>query len=165
MPNQLSEPPETTIRDLLVNNWVPSNTASYDPTLAAGDSDLLPIHEGNYNSSLSDPQISITRPGGEDNTIPGMDPGGGGPTWIRAGDPLVQCWAEKDTKYNGEQAEDMVRLLRLECERIIHANATGANELFQLFPRWDGRFPDPDDVTSPRWQSQLRISYTWMKTP
>lgn len=165
MPNQLTESPETTVRDLFVNNWIPSNTASYDPTLAAGDSNLLPIHFGNYDSSLSDPQISITNSTGEDNTQAGIDPSGGGPTWIRVGDPIVQCWAEQDATYNGEGAEDMVRLLRLECERIIHANATGANELFRLFPNWEGRFPDPDDVTSPMWQSQIRVTYSWLKTP
>lgn len=165
MPNQLSEPPEDTIRDLFLDDWIPSNTADYDPNLAAGDSNLLPIHQGNYDSTLSDPQISITVPGGEDNTNPGIDPGGGGRTWFRMGDPLVQCWAEKGEKYNAEQADDMVRLLRLECERIVHKHSTGAGELFELSPRWEGRFPDPDDVTSPKWQSQLRVTYTWFKNP
>lgn len=166
MPNQLSEKPQTTIRDLLVNNWVPGNTASYDPTVAASDSNSLPIHEGNHDSTLSDPQISITHPSGELNTIPGMDPGGGGAQWIREGEPIVQCWAEDDTTYNnGNDAEATVRLLRLECERVIHANNTGSGELFRLFPIWDGRFPDPEDYSSPMWQSQLRVNYTWLKTP
>lgn len=164
MPAQLSEKPSETIRDLLVANWNPSNTNSYDPTLSAGDPDLLPIHYGNYDSTLPDPQISITNSAGEDNTIPGIDPGGGGATWIRAGDPIVQCWAEDDVEYNGGlNAEDTVENLRLEAERIIHANTTGAGELLSLTPIWEGRFPDPDDVASPKWQDQMRVTYTWLK--
>lgn len=164
MPEQLAETPEKTIRDLLIAEWDSSNTNGYDPTLTMGDPDLLPIHFGNYNSELSDPQISIRNAAGEDNTTAGIDPGGGGATWIRVGDPLIQCWAEDDVEYNGGlNAEDTVRTLRYEAERIIHANNTGQDELFQLFPNWEGRFPDPDDVSSPTWQSQLRVTYSWLK--
>lgn len=165
MPTQLTEKPSKTVRDLLFNNWNAANTNSYDPNLPAGDSNLLPIHYGNYNSSLSDPQISITNNEGEDNTTFGIDPGGGGATHFRNGAVLVQVWAEDDVEYNGGlNAEDTVETLRLEAERVIHANSTGAGELLKLFPEWSGRFPDPDDVQTPTWQSQLRVNYEWFKS-
>lgn len=173
MPESLDEPATKTIRRLLYQNWEPTNTHGYDPSLnPSTDSDALPLHYGNYNSDLPDPQISIAQPQGE-RTVGGRWSGKnmqtGEMNQFRRGTPLIQCWAEYDGAYNdGEDAQDLVRSLRVEVERILgnfdQGPVAGGNSdiIWSFSVRWDGRFPD--DEVPPTWQSQLSVTYDWERS-
>lgn len=170
MPEQLSTQPDEQVRNLLVTDWVPANTQSYDPTLdPASDPNALPITFGNYVSDLPDPQVSLAVPQGEFNADgsthwSGAQGDGSGLNQWREGFVLVQCWASAGTDYNGVSARVVTKLLSDEVERVIGAYQHGVDELQLLAPHWDGRFPDPD-VGETMWQSQVRVSYQWERTP
>jgi hypothetical protein len=169
MPTELSKKAEQKIRDILVNNWDATNTAGYDPTSTPSDADFVRIHDGTYEASYADPQISITHPNGESvasaTNYSGFQGDGSGLNQDRVGNPLIQCWAETldDGDYRGESAEDIVRLLRLEVERVVQAHASADPEFFYVSVEWDGR--NPDNTATPTWQSQLTAQYQWLKEP
>lgn len=172
---QLDEPATHTVRRLLYTNWDPTNTNGYDPTLdPEQNSDGLPLHYGNHNAELPDPQVSLAQPQGEFNVggerWSGKNMGADRMVQHRRGAVLVQCWAESATTYNnGEAAEAVVQTLRQEVERVIGLfdegpTDGGANDgiITSFSTTWDGRFPDPqEDRTAPEWQSQVRVTYDW----
>lgn len=175
MPQQLDEEATKTVRRLLYENWVDTNAIGYDPTLdPEAESDALPIHFGNYNGDLPDPQISITQPQGE-FTIGGRWSGKnmttGEMNQFRRGTILVQCWAESGADYNGYAAKDVVHFLRNEVERIVNEHVEGPaageknDDIWSFSSEWNGRFPDPmEDPATPTWQSQVTVTYDWERS-
>lgn len=170
---QLDEQATHTVRRLLHENWDPGTTAGYDPTLnPETEGDALPLHFGNYNGDLPDPQVSIAQPQGE-FTIGGRWSGknmqADKMVQFRRGLVLVQCWATSGTTYNnGQTAKDIVATLREEVERVLGqfdqgpTSGANANVIVSFSTQWDGRFPDPEtDTTQPTWQSQVRVTYDW----
>lgn len=173
MAEQLEEQAGRTVRRLLYNNWTPSETLGYDPTLdPASSDDALPLHFGNYNSDLADPQISVAQPQGE-ATVGGRWSGKNMQTdsmnQFRRGFVLVQCWAESGADYNGETAKEVVSTLRQEVEDVMSdfdrgPTDGGANDgvITSFSTQWEGRLPDPtNDSVTPTWQSQVRVVYDW----
>lgn len=165
MPSQLNKRAELKIRDLLVANWIPANTAGYDPTVTDPDAPaFLRIHTGSYEATYADPQLTIESQTGEGGAgYSSMQGDGSGPNQRREGTPTIRCWAEAETDYNGESAEDIVHLLRLEVERIIHAHYQDDTEFYSLSVTWNGR--TADNASPPRWMATLTASYEWTKTP
>lgn len=171
MPEQLDEQAAKTVRRLLHDNWDPTNTLQYDPTLdPSNTSDALPLHFGNYSSDLPDPQVSVAQPQGEftvGGRWSGKNSSTGGMNQYRRGLILVQCWATTGDDYNGENARDIIELLRHEVERVIGQFTDGPapgetnDHIWSFSTSWEGRFPDPDAETSPTWQSQVMVTYDW----
>lgn len=173
----LDEPATETVRRLLHDDWTPSNTADYDPTLdPASNSNALPLHFGSYVGELPDPQISITQPQGEftvDGRWSGQNSATGDMNQFRRGMILVQCWAESGEQYgpNDLVVEELLPLLRTEVERIIDSYTLGPGSgsnsgvIWTFSTQWDGRFADPQtDTETPKWQSQVRVTYDWERT-
>lgn len=172
MPAALEEQANRTIRRLLYQDWEPSNTLGYAPDVAHTDAVAqLPIHYGNYNAELSDPQISVVQPQGEftvGGRWSGKRNGTAAMNQYRRGMVIVQCWAESGSSYQGEDAQDTVSVLRVEVERVLGAYADGpssgpnAGVITALSTQWDGRFPETNnEVTAPPWQSQVTVTYDW----
>lgn len=172
MPIELDEAATKTVRRLLYENWDPSNTAGYDPTLdPASDDDGLPMLYGNYVSTRSDPQVTISQPQGEHPVGGGRWTGmrnDGGMNQYRRGLVFIQCWAQASGTYNGESPQDVLYLLRVECERIIGefdkgpTSGPNAGKIWSFSSEWSGRFAEEmDDQADPTWQSQIVVTYDW----
>jgi hypothetical protein len=169
MPQALSEPPEYTIRDALLDNWDPLNTLDYDPNATPGTANWLPIHLGWYDTDGPDPQVSLTNfseptLGGGVTTYSGTSGDGSGPTQQRDGTGLITVHAEKGD-YNGDSnAQRTLHNIRTEIERIIQENATRIAPFQYVGVQWDGRTVDTE-VTPVVHQSQLTVKYGYLKTP
>lgn len=172
MPEELGERASETVRRLFHDEWDPTATFGFDPTLdPATSDDALPIHFGNYDSDLADPQVSITQPQGE-TTMGGERWSGknadGGMNQFRRGQVLVQVWAETGTTYNGETPQDVLYAIRTEAERIIGAFEDGpdsgpnAGIIWSFSSAWNGRMAEEEaDEPAPTWQSQVTVTYDW----
>lgn len=169
MPTRLSDNVLTLIRELLVNNWDPTATAGYDPTLAPSDSNFLLVHTGSYSYNPSDPQVAL--PTFEEGTLgggatgySGMAADGTGANQDRDGTVFINCWAEGEADYNGEHPQDLVDLLVGEVARILLANQTGYKELRRLAPGVE--IPNDDTDADPVvYGQQIEAAYGWVRTP
>ena len=180
MPAHLDEQAARTVRRMLRTHWEPSNTAGYAPDTSHADAtDVLPIHFGNYDSDLSDPQISLNQTQGEFTITnsggrwSGKNSSTGGMNQLRRGMVTVQCWAVDNVTYNGDHdADNLLPLLRHEVERAMGVVAntgptdggpnTGVIHSFSV--EWNGRQPKAQgDDTNVTWQSQLTVTYDWTR--
>lgn len=176
MAKQLDEQAADTLRRLLRHHWEPSNTEGYGPDSSHPDTtDLLPIHFGNYDSELSDPQLSLNQTQGEfivgGARWSGKNSATGQMNQFRRGQIIVQCWAVEGQTYNGDHdADDLLPLLRHEVERIVGDNTDGpssganAEKIHSFSVEWNGRMPKAQgDDTNVTWQSQLTATYDWTR--
>lgn len=165
MQERLSKPANRLLRQLCYEEWDPAKTHGYDPQNREGNTEL-PMHYGNYESDLPNPQISFTHPQGE-NIITRGKRGDGTTTQHRRGFVIVQCWGDIDEVYGTAEvtADQITDALREEVERIVHTHERGDHAetpgLEGLWSEWEGAFPDPED--DEKWQSQVTVYYEWTK--
>lgn len=175
MPSQLSDLVLTIIRNVLVDNWDPTQAAGYNPRLAQDDPNFLLIHTGSYGYHPRDPQIALPTfeesvLGGGATGYTGMRGDGTGLNQDRDGTVFIECWAEGETSYNGEHPQDLVDLLAKEASRILQNHATGTTdasgdpELRYLSP--ETRFPNDDTDADPVVRGQqVTCGYGWLNEP
>lgn len=172
MADQLDEPATNTIRRLLYENWDPSETAGYDPTLDPASNDNgLPMLYGGYVSTRQDPQVTIAQPQGE-HIVAGNRWSGknsdGGMNQYRRGLVFVQTWAKASDTYNGETPQDILHAIRTHVEHILGefdegpTDGPNAGLIWSFSTEWAGRFANEvDDQGDPSWQSQVVVTYDW----
>lgn len=177
MATSLDEEADRTIRRLLRDNWEPSNTAGYGPDSSHADqTDLLPIHFGNYDSELADPQISLNQTQGEftvgNSRWSGKNSATGGMNQFRRGMVIVQGWAvDKQTYNNGLKPDGILPLIRREVERVVGLfevsgpeSGSNSDKIHSFSSEWNGRIPKAQgDDTNVTWQTQMTITYDWTR--
>lgn len=171
MATRLTQRPEKTFRDLFEANWTPGNTSGYDPTATAGTTTWLPIHFGEYEGDMRDPQIVLSNfaenvLGGGTALASGVAGDGSGVTQDRVGSGLATVFAEVGGSYrSSDNAETTVFLIRSELEAIVQAaGETGYGDFRYVGSRYDGG-STPPNATPPVYQEQVFLRYGWEKRP
>lgn len=171
MPTSLPKHPALIIRDLLVNNWDPSNTSSYDPSITdPTDSNFLAISRGWYTvGGGHDPYVGLTNfgegvLGGGQTGFSSMQGDGSGVGQVRDGTGLITVFAEADADYNGERAADIVDQIRTEIERIALEDVPfgGTTDFKHFSTSFDSESTDTD-VDPPVEQQQCSAGYSWFR--
>lgn len=171
MVSRLSKHPALIVRDLITDNWRPTNVAGYDVNAAEGDATFVPIGRGWYQSNAPDPQITLTNfnegtIGGGVTGYSGLQGDGSGANKDKDGTGLLTAHAAEtgNTDYRGEYAEDIVWLLEQECERILQNNAAPGGEIRNVGADLDATGPDTESDPI-RHFAQATVSYGYLKEP
>lgn len=176
----LSESPERLVAQFLVDNWNPSNTVGFDPTVTnASSSAFMPIVTSQDEVGEIYPSITITF---SNETTAGPSTydflTDDGPGQVRDGSLLSTAQAEDTAHidaqsgytgepgtYNRVTAETLVDVLNNEVERITLENATPNNELMYIGSQPSADIPDDTDQDPTVRQSQIEIRYSWLRSP
>jgi len=176
MPKTLSKNPDQTVVDLLVNNWGdPSvDDGGYvanpsDPT--ASDALVITTNWAGFGDTF--PVISLTNtdptvPGGGDTQVTGVQGDGSGANQRRLENITMTVMAEEkdDGDYQGEDADDLVRILYEHAFQIVWNNRNAPNHA-----EITGFYPSPGTNTTTGEDSTLTQQYSgsvtvdWTKTP
>jgi len=175
-PKTLSESPEETVRQLLTDQWgTPSvDDGGYDPTQTdTTASDFLVITTDWSGWGDTWPIISLTNtdptvPGGGDTQVTGIQGNGSGPNQRRLETMTMTVMASQtDTgDYQGESAEDIVRILYEHAFQIIwnnqHASDFPEINRFSVTP---GAHTTNGPDSSQTEQYSGNVTVDWLKTP
>lgn len=134
MPQTLSENPEELVRQLLTDEWIPSNTEGYDPTTTdTTASDFLPIST-DWNTGDIYPIITVTNndptvPGGGETNVTGKQGDGSGNNQRRLETMQLTVQASGDTDYlNDVTAHQICETLYNEAFRVLWDNQSAPND-------------------------------------
>lgn len=175
---RLPNRPEQVIRDLLVDNWNPSNTAGFDPTQAAPSADdFLPISTSVTNIGQHYPNLVVTfsnETSAGDTSYNYLTTDG--PGQVRDGSVIVTARTEETGRpaYTGDSdafaeldAEAINQVLLDEVERIVIENANNPADtgMSYLGTVATADAPDDLDATPPVRIADRNISYGWLRDP
>lgn len=176
--NQLSDEPEAIFCDLLRSNWDPTNTLGFDPTQSDPDkADFLPIQTSLAEVGYVYPSVVVTfsnqtTSGSSGFTFmgangPGRAPDGQCLATIRA-EATGDGYTGDSNTYSAIDADELVRDLRQEVERICRANPLGGSTDFtNVGARRAGDIPDDDDAETGDIvrQAQETLLYRFIQKP
>lgn len=163
----LNKDPKLVIRDLLDDNWDPSNTSIDGKT-----PDKPRIHTGWFNGSPGwgdKPQISLTNAvesplGGGTTGFNFTKPDGSGPGKTMLGSVDVVCWAHQDM-YEGVNAKTLTFEFSEECKRIIKNNLFPSSVDVEWLS-WIGRVERVDvDANPTLFRYDCEIDYLYFDRP
>lgn len=170
MPSSLSERRDLKVRNLIYDNWNPSNTNGYDPSLDTDKNLFVPVTTNWYAYGEHNPAITITNfngniIGGGESGWTGMQGDGSGVNQDRDETGRLTIHIEHDQMYNGLGAREQAKLFRDEISGIVQRNASGDGEVFNfsITPFESSPQNELDGVTV--FQFQAEVGFDWQKTP
>lgn len=172
MPSKLSERRDKKIRDLLYRSWDETNVASYDPSLPPSNSDFIPITTNWYKHGQHNPSITVTNfdgniVGGGGTGYSSVQGDGSGLNQTRSERGLLTIRAEDKIDYNGHDAQEILKLLGDECNRVISNNAPARadSEAFYFTVEPFEDMVEELDSGSVEFVKQASVGFGWQKTP